>query len=89
MITLSIAEKITDKKIKILKEIKYIKCFKSVDEARSFIKPIVIEMKRAKKEKRDPKIRIDAVSWDTPSEKTMLLEIDAITSIENESQDNM
>lgn len=59
--------------------------FHSVDKARQEIVPIVKEMKTAIKEKRVPTIKIDAVSYDTKSEKTLLLELDAITSIENES----
>ena len=49
------------------------------------IPPIVAEMKSAEKQKREAKIRIDAVSYDTKSERTMLLELNAIRSIDNES----
>ena len=41
-------------------------------------------MKVAKREKRVPSIRIEAVSYDTKSEKSLLLETKAITSTENE-----
>lgn len=57
-----------------------------MDKARKAIPPIVAEMKSAEKEKREAKIRIDAVSYDTKSERTMLLELNAIRSIDNESE---
>ena len=60
------------------------KLFSSTDMARKEIVPIVKEMKLAKKQKREPKVRIDAVSYDTKSEKSLLLELHAIESIENE-----
>lgn len=83
MITLTIVEQ---KKVKgLLKYERSIKVFKSIDKARQFIKPIVKEMQIAKKEKREPKIKIDAVSYDTPSEKQLLLELHAVESIDNES----
>lgn len=58
--------------------------FSSTDMARKEIVPIVKEMKLAKRQKREPKVRIDAVSYDTKSEKSLLLELHAIESIENE-----
>ena len=45
-------------------------------------------MKQAKKAKRQPKIAIKAVSYDYKSEKTMLLETDAIKTTENERDDD-
>lgn len=60
------------------------KLFSSTDMARKEIVPIVKEMKLAKRQKREPKVRIDAVSYDTKSEKSLLLELHAIESIENE-----
>lgn len=60
------------------------KLFSSTDLARKEIVPTVKEMKLAKKQKREPKVRIDAVSYDTKSEKNLLLELHAIESIENE-----
>lgn len=60
------------------------KLFSSTDMARKEIVPIVKEMKLAKRQKREPKVRIDAVSFDTKSEKSLLLELHAIESIENE-----
>ena len=59
-----------------------------MDKARKEITPIVTEMKIAKAQKREPTIRIDAVSYDTKSEKSLLLETKAITSIENEDDAN-
>ena len=83
MITLTIV-----KAVKTGKNVSYkrqIKMYHSMDNAKKDIVPIVKEMKIAKREKRDPAIRIDAVSYDTKSEKSLLLELDAITSVENES----
>lgn len=85
MITLTIVEQ-----IKTAKRVEYkrsIKLFHSVDKAKKFIIPVVKEMKLAKREKREPSTRIDGVSYDTKSEKTLLLELDAITSIDNEHDD--
>lgn len=62
------------------------KLFSSTDMARKEIVPIVKEMKLAKRQKREPKVRIDAVSFDTKSEKSLLLELHAIESIENEDE---
>ena len=64
------------------------KLFHSMDEAKKFIVPVVKEMQLAKKEKRDPLKRIDGVSYDTKSEKTLLLELNAITSVDNEHENN-
>ena len=85
MITLTIVEQVKDKNTKLVSPKKYMKMFHSTDKARQFIIPVVREMKLAKHQKRDPQIRIDAVSYDTKSEKTLLLELDAIISIENEA----
>ena len=64
------------------------KLFHSMDEAKKFIVPVVKEMQLAKKEKREPSKRIDGVSYDTKSEKTLLLELNAITSVDNEHENN-
>ena len=85
MITLTLNEEI--KKGKVYEYKRYIKLFHSVDKAKQFIIPVVQEMKLAKKEKRNPKISIYGVSYDTKSEKSLLLELDAISSIENEHED--
>ena len=85
MITLTIVKQV--KKGSQITWKKELKMFNSVDKARKEITPIVREMKVAKKEKREPKIAIKAVSYDLKSEKTMLLETDAIISVENESDD--
>lgn len=86
MITLTIVEQV--KNGKRVEPKRHLKLFHSMDKAKKFIIPVVKEMKLAKKEKRNPAIRIDGVSYDTKSEKTLLLELDAITSIENEHDDN-
>ena len=85
MITLTIVKQV--KKGSIIKYVREMKCFNSVDKCRKEIIPIVREMKTAKKLKRDPTIAIKAVSYDYKSEKTMLLETDAIVSIENEKDE--
>lgn len=85
MITLTIVKQV--KKGTTISFKRELKMFNSVDKARKEITPIVREMKLAKKQKRDPSIAIKAVSYDYKSEKTMLLETDAITSVENEKDD--
>ena len=84
MITLTLVEQV--KKKGIISQKRYIKFYHSTDKARKDIPPIVAEMKSAEKQKREAKIRIDAVSYDTKSERTMLLELNAIRSIDNESE---
>ena len=78
MITLSILERV--KKGKSVETVRSMKLFHSTDEARRFIKPAVKEMDTAKKEGRDPKIKIEAVSYETEGERTMLLELGAFES---------
>lgn len=85
MITLTIVKQV--KKGTTISFKRELKMFNSVDKARKEITPIVREMKLSKKQKRDPSIAIKAVSYDFKSEKTMLLETDAITSVENEKDD--
>ena len=85
MITLTIVKQV--KKGSVTNHVKELKCFSSVDKCRKEIIPIVAEMKAAKKAKRPAKIAIKAASWDYKSEKTMLLETDAITSVENENSE--
>lgn len=85
MITLTIVKQV--KKGSVVSYNKELKMFNSVDKARKFITPIVKEMKIAKKQKRTPTLAIKAVSYDLKSEKTMLLETDAIISVENEKDD--
>lgn len=77
MITLTIAELKKDGKV--LKFQRTIKIFKSKDKAEKFIVPIVEEMQQAKKQKKDPRKSIVAVSYDTNSEKKLLVELGAIT----------
>ena len=86
MITLTIVEQV--KSGKLVRPKRHIKLFHSTDKAKKFIQPVVKEMKLAKKERREAQIRIDGVSYDTKSEKALLLELDAITSIDNEHDDN-
>lgn len=86
MITLTIVEQV--KNGKRIEPKRSIKLFHSMDKARKEIAPIVKEMKTAKREKREPTIRIDGASYDTNSEKSLLLELDAIVSTENESERN-
>lgn len=86
MITLTIVEEV--KSGKTISYKRKLKLYHSMDKARKEIVPIVKEMKVAKSQKRTPSIRIDAVSYDTKSEKMLLLETNAITSIDNESDNN-
>lgn len=87
MITLTIVKRSSSSKGETYK--RELKCFGSIDKAKKEIIPIVKEMKLAIREKRTPSVKIDAVSYDTKSEKSLLLELDAITSIENESNDGI
>ena len=82
MITLTIVEEVKSGKVVSYK--RKMKLFSSTDKARKEIVPIVKEMKLAKSQKRTPTIRIDAVSYDNKSERSMLLELHAIESIDNE-----
>lgn len=84
-ITLTIIKKVTQGKAVNLK--RELKIYHSMDKARKEIIPIVKEMKRAKRLHVEPDIRIDAVSYDTKSEKSLLLETRAIVSIDNENDD--
>lgn len=59
--------------------------FHSIDKARAEITPIVKEMNLAQSQKRQPKVAIEGVSYDSKSERQVLLELKAITSIDNES----
>lgn len=76
MITLTIAEMKKDGKI--LKFQRTIKMFKSKDKAEKFIVPVVEEMEEAKRQKREPRKNIVAVSYDTNSEKKLLVELGAV-----------
>ena len=86
MITLTIVKEVRDGKI--ISYNKRMRLYKSMDKAKKDIIPIVKEMKVASSQKREPTIRISAVSYETKSEKTLLLELGAITTIENESDFN-
>lgn len=88
MITLTIVEQVKDKKTNTISPKRYLKMYHSIDKARKEIPAIVQEMRSAKKAKRMPQIRIDAVSYDTKSEKQLLLELGAVTTTENESADD-
>ena len=83
MITLTIEERVkVGKSIEVKRKI--VICH-SMDKSKKIIMPIVKEMKVASVEKRIPQIRIDGVSYDTKSERALLLELDAIKSIDNET----
>ena len=84
-ITLTIVKK--EKSGKIETYTRKLKIFHSMDKAKKEIVPIVKEMRLAKKMDREPTIRIEAVSYDTKSEKTLLLETGALVSIDNERDD--
>ena len=78
MITLSIVER--KKQGKSFVNSRFMKAFHSMEEARKFIRPAVREMDDAKREGREPNVKIDAVSFDTQGERTMLLELGAFES---------
>ena len=86
MITLTIVEQV--KKGSKLESKRYMKLYHSMDKARKEIVPIVTEMRLAKSQKRTPSIRIDAVSYDSKSEKSLLLETKAIVTTDNEDKDD-
>lgn len=65
-------------------EKKYIKCYHSLDVARKELRPIAKEMEVARQLSKEPKISVVAVSYDTKSEKNLLLEMRAIITTENE-----
>lgn len=83
-LTVQIQEKTKTKPVRVVTKRK-IELYHSMDKARARISTIVKEMKSAQREKRTPKLEIIGVSYDTSSERTMLLEMGAITSIDNES----
>ena len=60
--------------------------YHSLDKARKEIAPIAKEMRIAEKLNKVPNVRIEAVSYDTKSEKSLLLETRAIVSTENETE---
>ena len=84
MITLTILKK--GKSGKGLTYKRELKLYHSMDLAKKEIVPIVKEMELAEHMKRAPSVKIDAVSYDTSSEKSLLLELRAIKSIENENK---
>lgn len=80
MITLSVTSR--KKKGKAFEESRDIKTFRSMEEARRQIQSIVREMKAAKRENRPPATKIDAVSYDTEGERSMLIELGAFESVD-------
>ena len=80
MITLTIIKK---SKVSQTREIVL---YNSLDKARKAIIPIVKEMKDAVKEKRSPKILIDGVSYDSNSEKNLLVELGALELTGNDKE---
>ena len=84
MITITIVKN-KKTKGKVIQE-KELKIFNSLDKAKMFASPIARNMKLCKKMKQTPETEIVAVSYDTDYEKKMLLQIEAITTTENESE---
>ena len=76
MITLTYVEQVKNGKVVTPK--RTIKCFHSMDKAKKFIEPIIQEMHEAKLKKKDPIRKIEGVSYDSKSEKAMLLELRVI-----------
>ena len=56
-----------------------LRSFNSMEKAKKELIPIAHEMRVAKSQKKEPKRFIDAVSYDTKSEKMMLIEIGALS----------
>ena len=84
MITATI---LTRKKVKgVLTESRNIICYHSIDKARSELRPIGKDMEVCHKTNRVPSREVVAVSYDTKSEKSLLLELRVIVSIENEEE---
>ena len=84
MITATIREA---KKVRgIATEKKSIVCYHSIDKARSELRPIAKDMAVCRKTGKQPSREVVAVSYDTKSEKSLLLELKVITSIENEEE---
>ncbi|MBO7731241.1 MAG: hypothetical protein J6S67_01760 [Methanobrevibacter sp.] len=88
MITATIKE---SKKVKGVKsEKRYMKCYHSLDKARKELTPIAKDMEVARQQVQqghpyvEPPIVIIGVSYDSKSEKNLLLEIKAIITNENE-----
>lgn len=82
MITATIKE---TKKVKgVITEKRTIICYHSIDKARSELRPIGKDMAVCRKLGKIPTREVVAVSYDTKSEKSLLLELKVITSIENE-----
>ena len=81
MITLSVTSR--KKKGKAFEESRDIKTYRSMDEARKQVRAIVREMDAAKREKRPPAMRIDAVSFDTDGERAMLVELGAFETVDD------
>lgn len=84
MITLTIVKKTKKKNGTIIVD-KNIHCFKSIDSAKKVLLPIMREVKQAEKEKRDPDVYIDGVSFDSKSERNLLIELGVIELTDNET----
>ena len=82
MITLTIVKRSNVKGVK--KETQSLEMFKDTDKARKFILPIAKEMDVCRQTNQIPSTEIIAVSYDTDSEKSMLLATRAIITTENE-----
>ena len=78
MITINVIERHQNTKTKIISEKQKIYLFNSTDKARKFLSPVVSEMKSAKLNHREPLTYINGVSFDTKSEKSLLVEMGAI-----------
>lgn len=87
MITLTIIKREKNKKTGLVAVKRKLVLFKSMDKARKEIIPIVKEMKIAKRNRTEPPVEIVAVSYDTSSERALLLETRALVSVDNESQE--
>lgn len=80
MITISVRTHKEDKKNKKVITTTTIECYKSMDKAKSRIRPIVLEMKKAENEKRQPKEEIVGASYESKAELSLLVETGAIVA---------
>lgn len=80
MITISVRTHKEDKKLKKIVTTTTIECYKSMDKAKSRIRPIVLEMKKAETEKRQPKEEIVGASYESKAELSLLVETGAIVA---------
>lgn len=83
MITLTIVERTKNKNGQLIEK-RSLKMLHSIDKAKKFIQPIAKDMEVARVNNTKPATEIVAVSYDDDTEKTLLLNLRAIITTENE-----